>query len=362
MLTDEQLLAWWRLRRLPRLGNTSLNELRQQLSDPRDLAQLSGEDLVQFGVNAQLAQRWCTDASLSQGFEKLQQWRQHSDGGVLLAGTPPYPEPLAALTDAPIILYYRGQLEALQQPAVAMVGSRNPSRYGIEWAQQCAGRLAAAGLTVVSGLALGIDGAAHEGAVSQGRSIAVLGCGPDIIYPKRHQSLAHSLLRQGLILSEFAPGTAPRAQQFPSRNRIISGLSGGVVVVEAALRSGSLITAHQAAEQGREVMALPGAVSNPLSQGCHQLIREGATLVQSADDVLQQLGILALQSAPSEAEPGISNQSQPGLVACVDFAPTAVDVIAVRSQLSVSELLPQLLELELAGWLRQSGGGFVRLR
>ncbi|ASP37992.1 DNA-protecting protein DprA [Bacterioplanes sanyensis] len=370
MLTDEQIGAWWRLSRLPRVGNLTLNAIRQSLPHSTDLLQLTSDELQQLELNAELAHRWQHDSSLNKGVETLLHWRQQAGCDLLLAGVPPYPDSLATLPDAPLFLFARGHLSALDQPRVAMVGSRNPSRYGSDWAQHNGAVLANCGLTVVSGLALGIDGASHQGAVSQGRSIAVLGCGADIIYPRRHQTLAMQLLEHGLILSEFLPGTAPRAPQFPSRNRIISGLSMGVVVVEAALRSGSLITAQQAAEQGREVMAVPGAVNNPLSQGCHQLIRDGATLVQHADDVLQQLGIFGLTApdAPSVPNsPAVNSaatpeQWQPGLLSCIDFAPTAVDVIAIRSQLDVAQLLPQLLELELSGWLAQSAGGFMRLR
>ena len=166
-----------------------------------------------------------------------------------------------------------------------MVGSRNATPYALEWAQATAAELAKAGVTVVSGLALGIDGAAHQGAISAGSTIAVLGSGVDVIYPQRHVGLAQMLVGKGLLLSEFELGFAPQPPNFPSRNRIVSGLSLGVVVVEAALKSGSLITAKLAADQGREVFALPGAVTNPLSHGCHQLIRDGAVLVQNAAEV-----------------------------------------------------------------------------
>lgn len=361
MLTDEQLLAWWRLRRLPGIGNIAVNRIRLQLDDPAQLFCSTVEQLIDFGLTPHAAKNWQQQDSLSHGFEVLQHWRQQPDCDVLLAGVSPYPDNLSALPDAPILLYARGNLAALEQPCIAMVGSRNPSHYGVEWAKQCAGRLASVGLTVVSGLALGIDGASHQGAIEQGRSIAVLGCGADIIYPRRHLKLAQHVLHQGLIVSEFEPGTAPKPQQFPSRNRIISGLSLGTVVVEATLKSGSLITAGLAAEQGRDVMALPGVVNNPLSHGCHQLIRDGATLVRDADDILQQLNIFDLR--PHTSTPlSQSTNSQPSLLACIDFAPTSVDVIAVRSQLPVAELLPQLLNLELAGWLTQSAGGFVRIR
>ena len=266
-----------------------------------------------------------------------------------------------------------------------MVGSRNPTPYAAEWAKNCSRELAQQGITIVSGLALGIDGAAHSGAVESGRTIAVLGCGADVIYPRRHARLFDAILASGgLILSEFPPGTAAQAKHFPSRNRIVSGLSLGVVVVEAAIKSGSLITARQAAEQGREVFALPGAVNNPLSRGCHHLIKDGAVLVECANDILQELGLPepGFEPASSQSQiqsdlfaaPGRQNSQKSqhsqssnrvavnALISHIDFSATSIDVIAIRSQLPVHELMPQLLELELQGWLQQVPGGYCRLR
>ena len=274
---------------------------------------------------------------------------------------------------------------------VAMVGSRKPTQYGAQWAQQTASELSAAGVTVVSGLAMGIDGHVHQGAIHGGGStIAVMGSGPDVIYPQRHLGLAQMIMQDGLLLSEFMPGTEPQSRHFPSRNRIISGLSLGTVVVEAAIKSGSLITARQAAEQGRDVFALPGLVTNPTSQGCHQLIREGAYLVQNTQDILDELG-LATTSATEQANlpladrPVSARQSRiiaseaedvahvpeavgeplepvPDLVTHIDFQATSADVIAIRSDLSMVELLPALMELELDGWITQAPGGYQRLK
>ncbi len=362
MLRDELLLAWWRLSKLPGLGNVTLNDIRQQLTKPADLLTVSGEQLQGFGLSAEAAARWQSDESLSAGFELLRDWRHLNRCGVLLAGMAPYPEALAATRDAPLFLYYHGDLEALKQPMVALVGSRNPTPYGLDWAQHCASSLAAAGITVVSGLALGIDGAAHQGALSSGRTIAVLGSGLDVIYPQRHLGLAQMVMQKGLLLSEFPPGTQPKPEHFPSRNRIVSGLSLGVVVVEAAQKSGSLITARLAAEQGREVFALPGAVTNPLSHGCHQLIREGAVLVQNADEIRQELGLQAGLPAQVALELEPAGPGIPSLLSHIDYTMTATDVIAIRSALTIAELLPQLLDLELSGWLRQVPGGYMRLK
>lgn len=375
MLREELLKAWWKLANLPGVGRVTLNEIRQQLSHPNDLLQCSVEQLVALGLKPQAAQRWKTDNTLLQGFDVVQNWCRFKGYGVLLAGVAPYPPALAALRDAPTILYYHGNPACLNNPMVAMVGSRNPTDYGARWAQQTAQELAEAGVTVVSGLAIGIDGFVHQGAIAAGSTIAVMGSGPDVIYPQRHLGLAQMVTQQGLLLSEFAPGTAAQSRQFPSRNRIISGLSLATVVVEAAIKSGSLITAHQAAEQGREVFALPGLVNNPVSQGCHQLIRDGAYLVQSADDILTELGLRGAPpgvqdsldfGAPAEENKQPSSalkvQPLPPLVTHIDFSATSADLIAIRSGLAMEQLLPGLMELELAGWITQLPGGYQRLK
>lgn len=360
MLKDEHVLAWWRLASIEGVGNSTLNKIRHQLSDPRDLAQCNLQQLTQLGLAPQAAQHWLSSSHLSVGFEILQQWRQREGCGVLLAGCAPYPETLASLPDAPVILFYQGDLAALEQPMLAMVGSRNATPYALDWAQKTASELAAQNITVVSGLALGIDGAAHKGALHTGRTIAVLGSGLDIIYPQRHLKMAQEICQQGLLLSEFIPGTSPQPQNFPSRNRIVSGLSLGTVVVEAAVKSGSLITAKLAADQGREVFALPGAVTNPLSHGCHQLIREGAVLVQNSQEIMQELGLLSNQQLTL-----LENKTKlapPALLQHIDFSATSLDLIARRSALPMAQLLPELLDLELQGWLQQVPGGYLRIK
>lgn len=391
MLREELVKAWWKLTKLPGVGSVTIGDIRQQLSHPNDLLNCTPQQLVSMGLKPEAAQRWCDDRSLLQGFEKLQAWCQFNDYGVLLAGVEPYPEALAVLRDAPTILYYHGNVDCLKKPMVAMVGSRKPTQYGAQWAQQTASELSAAGVTVVSGLAMGIDGHVHQGAIHGGGStIAVMGSGPDVIYPQRHLGLAQMIMQDGLLLSEFMPGTEPQSRHFPSRNRIISGLSLATVVVEAAIKSGSLITARQAAEQGRDVFALPGLVTNPASQGCHQLIREGAYLVQNTQDILDELG-LATTSATEQANlpladrPVSARQSRiiaseaedvahvpeavgeplepvPDLVTHIDFQATSADIIAIRSDLSMVELLPALMELELDGWIAQAPGGYQRLK
>lgn len=382
---DELLFAWWRLKRLPGVGNITLNQLRLQLSSPSELLQLTSDHLLAFGMKPELADRWERETDTDKHFDRLLTWSAHPNQGVLLAGTDGFPESLAVLDDAPTFLWWRGELDTLEYPAIAMVGSRNPSPYGREWAMQCAADLAKAGYCVASGLAIGIDGAAHKGALQQGRTLAVLGSGIDVVYPKRHGGLMNEIAANGLLLSEFPLGTDPRAPHFPARNRIVSGLCRAVVVVEAGLPSGSLITAKLAAEQGREVMAVPGMVSNPLSRGCHQLIRDGAVLVESADQVLQEIEGFQLVPSPNR-KMGQSNASArphnrgtlrtdavttaskptaekpPNPVEQIDFNTTSVDVIAIRSGMAITELLGALLELEMDGWVSKEPGGYRRLR
>lgn len=362
MHSPQLLQAWWRLCALPGMGTVGLNRIRTQLNSPSDLIQCKPQDLINMGLNAEKAQRWYSDSSLLKGCDTLIRWQSQNPEhqGLLLAGTNPYPEALLNIKDAPIFLFYRGNLEALNKPMVAMVGSRNPTPYAQEWAQHTASELAVSGVTVVSGMALGIDGFAHTGALQTGSTIAVLGSGADVYYPKRHAQMALAIEQQGLILSEFLPGTPPQARHFPSRNRLVSGLSQACVVVEAAQKSGSLITAKLAAEQGREVLALPGAVTNPLSAGCHELIRDGALLVRDAQDILEELRLDRLSTIELVDES--DHEPMPSLLQYIDFSETDVDTIQQRSSIDISELMPQLLDLELSGWIQMGNTGYLRVR
>jgi len=273
---------------------------------------------------------------------------------------PRYPAALLTLADAPPVLWAVGRLDALQAPAVAVVGSRAPTPAGRQVAFALGRDLAAAGLVVVSGLARGIDGAAHEGALSTGLTTAVLGCGVDRPYPPEHRPLAARVARSGVVVSEFPPATAPHAHHFPLRNRLISGLAAAVVVVEAADRSGSLITARWALEQGRDVLAVPGSVLSGRSRGCHALIRDGAALVESAEDVLAELGRVAPTAGrDAPAHPGASD---PVLAAMPPGEAMSLDVLMAETGLSAPRVLERLLEAELAGAVERTGAGrFCRL-
>ena len=277
---------------------------------------------------------------------------------------PLMPSQLIAISDAPPVLWYRGSLECLNHPAVAIVGSRAASAVALETARRLAADLASAGITVVSGLARGVDSAAHRGALDAGRTIAVLGSGVDHIYPREHIELADRIADRGLVISEYPPGTPPLPFHFPMRNRLISGLSRAVVVIEAADNSGSLITASCAAEQGRDVMAVPGNVLSGRNRGGHALIRDGAKIVECADDIVVELGLrpAAQIGAEVQGSDNRSTSSEDPVLSRMDPACTYdLDALAEASGMTAPRLLPHLADLELRGLVRRAGGGrFMR--
>jgi DNA processing protein len=271
-----------------------------------------------------------------------------------------YPPALAAIVDPPPLLWLRGAVSALaDSPSVAIVGSRAPTPYGLEVAGQLAADLASRAVTIVSGLARGIDSAAHRGALtSRGTTVAVLGSGVDVVYPPEHAALAHEIEEQGAVISEVVPGTPPNPVFFPQRNRLISGLCRATVVIEAGKTSGSLITARCALDQGRDVLAVPGSVLSGRNRGGHGLLRDGAKIVESADDILEELGLFANPAPRFAASTG---QVDPVLSSLPIGEPCDLDTISERSGLNSARLLPRLLELELQGLVRRAGGGrFVR--
>ncbi|MGH8372357.1 MAG: DNA-processing protein DprA [Gammaproteobacteria bacterium] len=297
-----------------------------------------------------------------------QTWLDKAGASILPFTDPAFPALLREIPGAPMLLFLRGDVSLLGSPQLAMVGSRNPSSEGRRNAEDFAAYLAGCGLTITSGMALGIDGASHRGALkANGATIAVWGTGLDRPYPPRHRELAEEIAAKGLLISEFPPGTPPLPTHFPSRNRIISGLAIGTLVVEAATSSGSLITARLAAEQGREVFAIPGSIHNPMARGCHQLIRQGAKLVESAGDILEELAPLLSLELPFEpaAKPATSMtaDAEPDdpdyrlLLNSMAFAPTSVDALVERTGLTPDVVSSMLLMLELQGQVEATPGG-----
>jgi DNA processing protein len=289
-----------------------------------------------------------------------QRWLAQPGHHLLPCDDPRYPERLRHIGGPPTVIYVVGRIDLLSAPSIAIVGSRNATPHGMRDAEAFARNLSHAGLCVVSGLALGIDAAAHRGALEgRGSSIAVLGTGPDIVYPSRNRELAQALAANGALVSEFPPGTPSSAANFPRRNRLISGLSLGVLVVEAAQSSGSLITAREAGEQGRDVFAIPGSIHSPLSRGCHDLIRQGAKLVENAADVIGELGWDGNEPPPPPLE---EMPPEEALLAAMDFAPACVDQLAQRTGLAASSVAARMVQLEVDGRVAVlPGGWFQRL-
>lgn len=311
-------------------------------------------------------------------------WCEEHHIHVIHEASPQYPPLLRETSRAPNVLYVRGDVDVLTLPQIAMVGSRNPSPAGRQAAEDFARHLSTNGFVVTSGLAIGVDTYAHQGVVEvQSKTIAVMGCGIDQIYPRRNAKLADSILAcGGAIVSEFPVGTSPQSQNFPQRNRVISGLSYGTLVVEAAIKSGSLITARFALQQNREVFAIPGSIHSPLSRGCHTLIKSGATLVETGQDIVDELhGFLqrehefmqpsldlfadksvATSSATPSMAHSIQHETDNPILAHIGFDVTEVDTIADRTALPINDLLVELMKLELAGFIDNCGAGYMRVK
>ena len=362
-MTDAELGAWLRLLATPGVGNTHARKLLAAFASPQAVFQ---QDPAAWSavVGPRLAESLAaTPPEWAAQCERTQTWlAADSRHQVLTLGDPSYPAELLQTEDPPLLLYLLGQPEALRHPRkLAIVGSRNPTPQGIDNARLFAHALAERGLCVVSGLALGVDGAAHQGALDGGGpTLAVVGTGLDRVYPRRHLALAHRIAEQGALISEYPLGTPPLAPNFPKRNRVIAGLSMGTLVVEAAVQSGSLITAHLATEMGREVFAIPGSIHAPQARGCHALIRQGAKLVESAQDILEDLR-LADPAPATQAHPMRQEEDTP-LLAALGYDPVGLDALQARTGLDTATLQAELLTLELEGRLQRLPGGlFQRL-
>ncbi|MDP3253935.1 MAG: DNA-processing protein DprA [Hydrogenophaga sp.] len=360
-MTRDELAAWLRLMLTPGVGTESARKLLAALGLPQEIFEhdpAAWQAVV--GTRAARALSRLPE-NLDAEVDRLQAWlaedaRRH----VLTLGDALYPIELLQMSDPPLMLYVQGDVQVLHHPRrLAMVGSRNPTPQGEANARQFARALGEAGVCVVSGLALGVDGAAHEGALQAGApTIAVVGTGLDRVYPKRHLSLAHRIGGQGAIVSEYPLGTPPLAAHFPQRNRIIAGLSQGTLVVEAAVQSGSLITARLAAEQGREVFAIPGSIHSPQARGCHALIRQGAKLVESAQDILEDLNMapVRLEEVVLESD----SEGEDSLLEAMGFDPVSLDALQARTGLNTAHLQARLLELELLGDVSRLPGGLLQ--
>lgn len=352
MARGPDLEGWLRLTLTPGLGPAALRSLLRRFGLPEQV-------LANRSALPPEAARALDSASVSSAVASALDWLAQPGRALVTLADAEYPRLLLEIPDPPPVLYCRGRVELLSRPSLAVVGSRNATPQGKRDAESFSRAFSAAGITIVSGLAQGVDAAAHRGGLAGGGStIAVLGTGVDRVYPQSNAALAADIERDGLLLSEFPLGTRALPHHFPRRNRLISGLARGCLVIEAALASGSLITARAAAEQGRDVFALPGSIHSPLSKGCHALIKSGAKLVESADDVLAELpGFQA--DAPSPPAPAAAGDAHP-LLAHMGAEPIDVDSLCARSGLASAQVSAQLLALELAGRVAALPGGLYQ--
>lgn len=357
-------LYWLAAIRLKGLGPATIRRWLNIIPDIKALFTAKAYELKYLGANEKQIQN-ILNLDLHSAARDLE-WCEKNNCSIITLKDPDYPPQLFEIYDAPLLLFVRGCVKVLSEIQIAMVGSRNPSVMGKENAEHFSYALAKAGLIITSGFALGIDKLCHVGSISaSGKTIAVFGTGLNCIYPASHRALLDTVILNGAVVSEFPPEELPKARNFPRRNRIISGLSVGVLVVEAAIRSGSLITAKFAIEQGREVFAIPGSIHNTLSKGCHQLIQQGAKLVETTQDIIEELGILSqYQKTPKITEnhtplTKIDVKSME-LLQHMGYEVTPLDVMIRRSGLTASEVSSILLYLEMQGYVQSVCGGFVR--
>lgn len=356
-----ELASWLRLTLVPGVGGEARRALLKAFGPPQAIFE-AGPRALAAVVAPEIAQR-LLQHDCSAAVDAALAWAEQPGNRLVTLADADYPQRLLDAGDPPVLLYLKGRPELLNRPMLAMVGSRNATAQGERDAEAFARALGEAGLGIVSGLALGIDAAAHRGALSAAAgTVAVIGTGADRLYPARNQSLARRIAEQGAVISEFPLGTPAVAHNFPRRNRIIAGLALGCLVVEAAPRSGSLITARLAADAGREVFAIPGSIHSPMSRGCHQLIRQGAKLVETAADVLEELrwetGLATTAPDAGNAEPEAGDETR--VLACLGDAPCTLDTLSVRSGLTPGALLAILLPMELAGRVAQLPGGLYQ--
>lgn len=356
MPLDPSLKAWITLSLIRGLGCDASRTLLKEFGSPDDILAAPLSALSRFVKHdiASAIHLGMSDAELQPTFN----WLTGESNHIVTLGDTSFPQSLLNIADPPILLYVKGRLDLLNKPAIAVIGSRHATPQGVKNAESFASALGSAGLCVVSGMAHGIDAAAHRGGLAfEASTIAVIGTGLDKVYPAANRELAHQIAEKGTIISEFPLGTPPLAGNFPRRNRLISGLSLGCLVVEASIQSGSLITARLAIEQGREVFAIPGSIHSPQSKGCHTLIKQGAKLVESSQDILDELS-WALNYSNSRAS--IADNEPHPILAMLGDEPTDIETLCICSGLTVGELSAMLLTLELSGQIGCLPGGLYQ--
>ena len=351
MSTSDDLESWIDVSLVPGLGPSAYRALLSAFGLPRAIRSASRSQLARVVPDEMAAA--ILGNQRAAGVAAAIEWAGQPGHSVVTLADPDYPQQLLQIPDPPVLLYVRGDMRLLAAASLAVVGSRNATHQGVANAEAFARALSEAGYTIVSGLALGIDAAAHRGGLDgRGSTIAVLGCGADVVYPMGNEALFERIAEDGAIVSEFPLGAPPSRENFPRRNRLISGLARGCLVVEAAIASGSLITARLAAEQGREVFAIPGSIHSPLSKGCHKLIKQGAKLVESAQDVLEEFGAAALPPIGPNSS-GVSD----GFLQHMGYDPCTVDSLVRRTGLTAEAISAMLLTLELEGRVSSLPGG-----
>jgi DNA processing protein len=355
---DPGLASWLQLALTPGIGPATFQRILRQFGLPQAILAKRRTELASLVTPTVVAA--LESEAVAHAVARALAWVAQPGCSILTLAEEKYPRLLLEIPDPPPLLYLQGRIDLLARPALAIVGSRNATQQGEANAESMARALSDAGLTIVSGLALGIDAAAHRGGLAGASStIAVLGTGVDVIYPSRNAALTARIAERGLLVSEFALGTAPAAQHFPRRNRLISGLAQGCLVVEAALASGSLITARAAAEQGREVFAIPGSIHSPLAKGCHALIKSGAKLVESAEDVLSELAGFRPSASAFTTRDTVAVRDC-GLLAHMGHDPVDVDSLCSRAGMSAEQVCSELLRLELDGRVAALPGGLYQ--
>ncbi|MEB0137769.1 MULTISPECIES: DNA-processing protein DprA [unclassified Undibacterium] len=357
MLPD--FFFWLKLEQTPGVGAATARQLLQTFGLPAALFEARFESLEQVvGSKLAAALQQAPSPALLALTASTERWCDAPGHSIMSLADADYPPALLAIPDPPLLLYIQGQRALLSSAGIGVVGSRHASVQGRRDAEQFATALSHAGLTITSGLASGIDGAAHQAALrASGATIAVVGSGADIVYPASHRRLASEIAERGAIVSQYSLGTPPQAANFPRRNRLISGLSQAILVIEAAAQSGSLITARMALEQGRDVFAVPGSIHSPLAKGCHQLIKQGAKLVESVADILEELPP-HFHAPPARQQAALPLLDAAGdqLLALLSHQPISLDALVQASALSLAELHAHLLELELAGMIESLPG------